>query len=61
MVVNPDGLVLTNNHVIDGATSVSVTLPGSGTSYQARVVGYDSVDDVAPRSSRWATPRGAGP
>jgi S1-C subfamily serine protease len=47
MVVNPDGLVLTNNHVIDGATSVSVTLPDSRRSYQARVVGYDSLDDVA--------------
>jgi S1-C subfamily serine protease len=47
MVVNPDGLVLTNNHVIDGATSVSVTLADSGRSYQARVVGYDRVDDVA--------------
>jgi S1-C subfamily serine protease len=47
MVVNPDGLVLTNNHVIDGATSVSVTLADSGRSYRARVVGYDSVDDVA--------------
>jgi S1-C subfamily serine protease len=39
--------VLTNNHVIDGATSVSVTLADSGRSYRARVVGYDSVDDVA--------------
>jgi len=46
-VVSPDGLVLTNNHVIDGATSVSVTLASSGRSFQARVIGYDSVDDVA--------------
>ena len=47
MVVNPDGLVLTNNHVIDGATSVSVTLADSGRSFPARVVGYDVIDDVA--------------
>jgi S1-C subfamily serine protease len=47
MVVNPDGLVLTNNHVIDGATSVTVTLADSGRSYHARVIGYDAVDDVA--------------
>jgi S1-C subfamily serine protease len=47
MVVNPDGLVLTNNHVIDGATNVSVTLADSGRSYPARIVGYDSVHDVA--------------
>jgi len=41
------GLVLTNNHVIDGATSVTVTPVASGKSYQARVLGYDSSDDVA--------------
>lgn len=42
-----DGLVLTNNHVIDGATSVRVTLVTSGKSYRATVVGYDLKDDVA--------------
>jgi S1-C subfamily serine protease len=47
MILSPSGLVLTNNHVIDGATSVSVTLVGSRARYQARVVGYDSTDDVA--------------
>ena len=41
------GLVLTNNHVIDGATSVTVTPVASGKSYQARVLGYDLSDDVA--------------
>ena len=41
------GLVLTNNHVIDGATSVLVTSVTSGKSYQAAVVGYDLRDDVA--------------
>ncbi len=47
MVISPNGLVLTNNHVIDQATSVSATLVLSGKSYSARVVGYDSTDDVA--------------
>jgi S1-C subfamily serine protease len=47
MILSPAGLVLTNNHVIDGATSVVVTLVGSRTVYQARVVGYDNTDDVA--------------
>jgi S1-C subfamily serine protease len=47
MVISPDGLVLTNNHVIDGATAVTATLAGSGRGFQARVVGYDSVADVA--------------
>ena len=41
------GLVLTNNHVIDGATSVTVTPVMSGKSYPARVLGYDPADDVA--------------
>jgi S1-C subfamily serine protease len=41
------GLVLTNNHVIDQATSVTVTLVTSGKSYPARILGYDATDDVA--------------
>jgi S1-C subfamily serine protease len=42
-----NGLVLTNNHVIDGATSVTVTPVTSGRTYQAVVVGYDLAHDVA--------------
>ena len=42
MILSPTGLVLTNNHVIDGATAVVVTLARSGAKYQARVVGYDN-------------------
>jgi S1-C subfamily serine protease len=41
------GLLLTNNHVIDGATSVAVTPVASGKSYQAKILGYDQSDDVA--------------
>ena len=47
MVLTPDGEVLTNNHVIDGATSISVTDVGNGKTYQARVAGYDVSKDVA--------------
>ena len=47
MVISADGLVLTNNHVIDQATSVRATLVTSGKSYTAKVVGYDATDDVA--------------
>jgi S1-C subfamily serine protease len=46
------GLVLTNNHVIDGATSVTVTPVTSGQSYRARIVGYDRTDDLALSSCR---------
>ena len=41
------GLILTNNHVIDGSTSVMVTPVTSGRSYPARVLGYDRADDLA--------------
>ena len=47
MVISSSGLVLTNNHVIDEATSVSATLVTSGKTYTAKVIGYDSTDDVA--------------
>jgi S1-C subfamily serine protease len=47
MVINPDGLVLTNNHVIDGATSVSAVMVVGGRAFAAQVIGYDIVDDIA--------------
>jgi S1-C subfamily serine protease len=47
MVLSSSGLVLTNNHVIDEATSVRATLVSSGKTYTAKVIGYDSTDDVA--------------
>ena len=48
MILSASGLVLTNNHVIDGATEVKVALAdNTSQSYTARVVGYDSTDDVA--------------
>jgi S1-C subfamily serine protease len=47
MVLTPDGEVLTNNHVVNGATSISVTDVGNGKTYQARVAGYDVGKDVA--------------
>ncbi|MCU1363877.1 MAG: serine protease [Acidimicrobiaceae bacterium] len=47
MVLTSNGLVLTNNHVIAGATSISATDIATGTTYQAKVVGYDETRDVA--------------
>lgn len=47
MVLTPSGEVLTNNHVIRGATSIRVVEPASGRSYRAQVVGYDLGADVA--------------
>ncbi|MGH9030110.1 MAG: S1C family serine protease [Acidimicrobiales bacterium] len=47
MVLTPNGEVLTNNHVIEGATTISVTDVGNGKTYTATVVGYDRSHDVA--------------
>jgi S1-C subfamily serine protease len=47
MVLTSSGEVLTNNHVIDGATSIRVQPVNGGRSYTARVVGEDPADDVA--------------
>jgi len=47
MIITPSGEVLTNNHVIDGATSIRVQLVNTGATYSARVIGYDRVHDVA--------------
>ena len=47
IVLTSNGEILTNNHVINGATSVSVTDIGNGKTYKATVVGYDESKDVA--------------
>jgi S1-C subfamily serine protease len=47
IVLTANGEILTNNHVINGATSISVTDIGNGKSYQASVVGYDESKDIA--------------
>jgi S1-C subfamily serine protease len=46
MVINSDGLVLTNNHVIEGSTSITAQT-ANGHQYQAKVLGYDVTGDVA--------------
>ena len=45
-VIDRQGHILTNNHVVEGADSVRVTLP-DGSSREARVVGADASNDVA--------------
>jgi len=47
LVLTPSGEVLTNNHVIAGATSIKVTDIGNGRTYQATVVGYNQSHDIA--------------
>jgi S1-C subfamily serine protease len=47
MIINADGLILTNNHVINGARTIRVTLATTGKTYTAAVLGYDVSQDVA--------------
>jgi S1-C subfamily serine protease len=47
MVINSSGLVLTNNHVIDDSTAITVTVPATGRTYPATVLGYDKTGDIA--------------
>ena len=46
VILSDDGLILTNNHVIDGATSLVVQFT-DGTTATANVVGVDATDDLA--------------
>ncbi len=46
VIVSPDGLILTNNHVIDGAQSITLA-QGDGQHFGARLVGRDPDTDIA--------------
>src|SRR5574337_119195 len=47
IVLDPGGVVLTNNHVVQGATGISAFSVGSGQAYDVDVLGYDRSHDVA--------------
>lgn len=47
MALTSDGLILTNNHVVEGATEITVTLGTTGATYTATLVGTDATNDVA--------------
>ena len=47
VVTSQDGTVLTNNHVIRGATNIRVLVPSSRRRYAARVLGYSLTSDIA--------------
>ncbi|MGO9097668.1 MAG: Do family serine endopeptidase [Bryobacteraceae bacterium] len=46
-IVDKNGYILTNNHVVDGATRVRVQLHGDTTEYTAKVIGTDTELDLA--------------
>lgn len=47
VIISEDGYIITNNHVIEDANSVTVTLRDGKTSYTAAVIGSDSDNDIA--------------
>src|SRR6202166_1512857 len=47
VIVDKRGFILTNNHVVDQATKVQVTLNGEQTQYTAKVIGIDEETDLA--------------
>lgn len=46
VIIRPDGYIVTNNHVIDGATKIEVTLNNNKT-YDATLIGTDPATDIA--------------
>lgn len=55
MVLTATGEVITNNHVITGATTIKATDIGNGTTYAAHVVGFDYGHDIAVLQLEGAT------
>ncbi|HEX4701749.1 MAG TPA: trypsin-like peptidase domain-containing protein [Pseudonocardiaceae bacterium] len=47
IVLTSNGEILTNNHVVEGATSIRVTDIGNGKTYNATVVGFSRTQDIA--------------
>ena len=46
VVISPDGYVLTNTHVVENASKITVTLSG-GDEYDAEIIGVDKTSDLA--------------
>jgi S1-C subfamily serine protease len=46
VIIAPDGYIVTNSHVVEGASNVEVSLP-DGANFAARVVGHDPATDLA--------------
>jgi S1-C subfamily serine protease len=47
MVIDSGGIVVTNHHVVEGATDIEVTIASTGATYTAKVLGTDAAHDVA--------------
>jgi S1-C subfamily serine protease len=47
IVLDSSGIVVTNHHVVEGATNIEVTIASTGETYPAEVLGTDATKDVA--------------
>jgi S1-C subfamily serine protease len=47
IVLTPDGVTLTNHHVVSGATEITAVSPATGLIYDVAVTGYDRTRDIA--------------
>ncbi len=47
VILTEDGYIVTNNHVIENADDITVTLPGSQEEYKAKLIGTDKESDLA--------------
>jgi serine protease Do len=54
IVLSPDGQILTNHHVVQGANSIRVLSMANGQTFDADVIGYDRDDDIAVLQLRGA-------
>jgi serine protease Do len=46
VIIDPDGYIVTNQHVIEGADKITVVIPGKS-SYEAELIGLDAMTDLA--------------
>ncbi len=47
VVIAKDGYIVTNNHVVEGAEEIIVTLPNDDKEYKAKIIGQDPKTDIA--------------
>ena len=47
VIISTDGYIVTNNHVVDGADELTVTLNENSKEYSARIIGSDATTDLA--------------
>ena len=47
VIISADGYIVTNNHVVDGADELTVTLSENSKEYSARIIGSDNTTDLA--------------